>query len=60
VQEKGTAIETTLLFFELEWAALDDARAEELLAADGLEQARHHLRTIRRYARTCSPSRRRR
>jgi oligoendopeptidase F len=49
VQEKGTAIETTLLFFELEWAALDDARAEELLAADGLEQARHHLRTIRRY-----------
>ena len=27
-----------LLFFELEWAALDDERAEELLAADGLEQ----------------------
>jgi oligoendopeptidase F len=49
VQEKGTAIETTLLFFELEWAALDDARADELLAADGLEQARHHLRTARRY-----------
>jgi oligoendopeptidase F len=49
VQEKGTAIETTLLFFELEWAALDDARAEELLAAEGLDQARHHLRTARRY-----------
>ncbi len=30
-QERGTAIETTLLFFELEWAALDDDRAEELL-----------------------------
>jgi oligoendopeptidase F len=49
VQERGTAIETTLLFFELEWAALDDARADELLAADGLEFARHHLATARRY-----------
>ena len=35
VQERGTQIETTLLFFELEWAALDDERAEELLASDG-------------------------
>src|SRR4051794_3066255 len=49
VQERGTQIETTLLFFELEWAALDDAKAEELLAADGLDTARHHLRTMRRY-----------
>jgi oligoendopeptidase F len=49
VQEGGTQIETTLLFFELEWAALDDDRAEELLAADGLDFARHHLRTARRY-----------
>ena len=44
VQEKGTAIETALLFFELEWAALDDERADELLAAEGLDFARHHLR----------------
>jgi oligoendopeptidase F len=49
VNEKATAIETKLLFFELEWAAVDDDRAEELLAADGLETSRHHLRTIRRY-----------
>ncbi len=49
VEEKGTAIETALLFFHLEWAALDDARAEELLAADGLDFARHHLTTARRY-----------
>ena len=49
VQEKGTGIETALLFFELEWAALADERAEELLAADGLDFARHHLRTARRY-----------
>jgi oligoendopeptidase F len=49
VQEKGTAVETKLVFFELEWAAVDDARADELLAADGLDTSRHHLRTLRRY-----------
>jgi oligoendopeptidase F len=49
VSERSTAVETKLLFFELEWAAVDDERAEELLAADGLETSRHHLRTIRRY-----------
>jgi oligoendopeptidase F len=49
VQERGTAIETQLLFFDLEWAALDDDRAEALLQADGLDHARHHLRTARRY-----------
>src|SRR3954470_2942519 len=49
VEEKGTQIETALLFFHLEWAALDDERAEELLATDGLDFARHHLRTARRY-----------
>jgi oligoendopeptidase F len=49
VQEQATVVETRLLFFELEWAELDDDRAEELLAADGLDTARHHLRTIRRY-----------
>jgi oligoendopeptidase F len=49
VQEGATKIETTLLFFELEWAALEDQQADALLAADGLEFARHHLRTARRY-----------
>ena len=49
VEEKGTQIETALLFFHLEWAELDDARAEELLATEGLEFARHHLQTARRY-----------
>jgi len=49
VEERGTAIETKLLFFGLEWAALDDEKAEELLAADGLDFARHHLRMERRY-----------
>ena len=49
VQERGTAIETQLLFFDLEWAEVEDGKADELLQADGLEQARHHLRSIRRY-----------
>jgi oligoendopeptidase F len=49
VQEKATAIETKLLFFELEWAALDDEVADRLLATEGLDFCRHHLRTARRY-----------
>jgi oligoendopeptidase F len=49
VQERATEIETKLLFFELEWAALDDDRAEELLAAEQLEFCRHYLRSARRY-----------
>src|ERR1039458_3587499 len=48
-QEQATAIETTLLFFELEWAALSDERAEELLAGADLDFCRHHLENVRRY-----------
>jgi oligoendopeptidase F len=47
--ERATAIQTKLLFFELEWAALEDDRAEELLATEGLDFCRHHLRLERRY-----------
>jgi oligoendopeptidase F len=49
VQERGTAIETKVLFFELEWAAVPDEHADELLAADGLDFARHYLEKARRY-----------
>src|SRR5918997_5935019 len=49
VQERGTQVETALLFFELEWAALDDERAEALLAREELGFCRHHLRSARRY-----------
>jgi oligoendopeptidase F len=49
VQERATEIETKLLFFELEWAALDDGRAEELLAAGELGFCAHYLRSARRY-----------
>jgi oligoendopeptidase F len=49
VQERATEIETKLLFFELEWAALPDERVDELLANDALDFCRHHLRSARRY-----------
>jgi oligoendopeptidase F len=49
VQEGETQISTTLLFFELEWAALNDERAEELLAGEGLDFCRHYLCNARRY-----------
>ncbi|HEY3727995.1 MAG TPA: M3 family oligoendopeptidase [Solirubrobacteraceae bacterium] len=49
VQERMTAIETRLLFFELEWAALEDDQAERLLAADSLAFCAHYLRSARRY-----------
>jgi oligoendopeptidase F len=50
-QEQGTAIETTLLFFELEWAALPDERVQELLDGgdEDLDFCRHHLLSARRY-----------
>jgi oligoendopeptidase F len=49
VQEGETQISTTLLFFELEWAALSDERAEQLLAGENLDFCRHYLRNARRY-----------
>jgi oligoendopeptidase F len=49
VQERSTAINTQLLWFELEWAALDDDRAAALLADGAVEPYRHHLEAARRY-----------
>jgi oligoendopeptidase F len=55
VQERATEVETKLLFFELEWAAVDDARADQLLAQpdadapDPLAFCRHYLHSSRRY-----------
>jgi oligoendopeptidase F len=48
-QERGTAIETRLLFFELEWASVPDDRAESIIADPALDFCRHYLETIRRY-----------
>src|SRR3954451_18544981 len=49
VQELVTGISTQLVFWDLEWAALDDERAEALLASDELDFCRHHLQAARRY-----------
>jgi oligoendopeptidase F len=49
VQERATEIETLLLFFELDWAGLDDDRAEQLLSSGDLDRYRHHLESVRRY-----------
>jgi oligoendopeptidase F len=49
VEERATAMGTQLVFFELEWAALDDATADAHLADSRLDFARHHLRSVRRY-----------
>jgi oligoendopeptidase F len=49
MQERATEAETKLLFFELEWAAIEDDDADALLDAEGLEFCRHYLRSARRY-----------
>jgi oligoendopeptidase F len=49
VQERATEIETELVFFELEWASLDDQQVERLLADERLDFCRHHLHSARRY-----------
>jgi oligoendopeptidase F len=49
VQERSTAVATQLVFFELEWAALDDDHVEALLADPVLDFCAHHLRSVRRY-----------
>ena len=48
-QELGAAIETQLLFFDLEWNEVPDERSDELLADAELGFAAHHLRNVRRY-----------
>jgi oligoendopeptidase F len=49
VEERATAINTKVLFFDLEWAALPDDRAAELLADEQLTFCRHYLAAARRY-----------
>jgi oligoendopeptidase F len=49
VQERATELETKLLFFELQWAALPDEQAEALLADPALGFCAHYLRSARRY-----------
>ena len=46
--ERSARLRQTLLFFELEWAAVDDRQAEALLADRRLARYRHFLRVTRR------------
>jgi oligoendopeptidase F len=47
-QERSTQVGTKLIFLELEWAAVDDEHAAEVLADPRLGFCRHHLETLRR------------
>lgn len=49
VEEWVARIQTHLVFFELEWAALDDTLADSLLDDPELSFCSHHLRNLRRY-----------
>lgn len=49
VQERSTALATKLVFFELEWAKVDEARVDELLRDPVLDFCAHHLRSMHRY-----------
>jgi oligoendopeptidase F len=49
VRERNTQIETELLFFDLEWSAVDDAVAETLLDDPALARYAQVLRSQRRY-----------
>lgn len=49
VQERGSAVQNALVFFELEWVGLDDEAAEARLAEPALAARRHHLASARRY-----------
>ena len=49
VQERSTALATQLVFFELEWAAVDEAHVGLLLQDPVLDFCAHHLRSMHRY-----------
>ena len=47
--EKAAALETQLLFFPLEWAAVPDDAADAVLADEVLDHWRHHLLSARKF-----------
>jgi oligoendopeptidase F len=49
VQERSSEIKNTLIFFELEWVALDPPAADALLSDPALARRRHLLTAMRRY-----------
>lgn len=51
IKEAGSRIGRETVFFELEWSKLEDSAASALLADKTLAHYRHHLESMRRYAR---------
>ncbi len=49
VQERATEISARLIFFELEWVALETKHAAGLIAAENLAFCRHYLVSLGRY-----------
>ena len=49
LKERAAGIETTLLFFVLEWAAVEDAAADAILGDSASDHYRHWLASARRY-----------
>jgi len=49
VQERGSEIRNALVFFELEWVAVDEERVRTLLSDPILARRRHLLDAMRRY-----------
>jgi oligoendopeptidase F len=49
IQEEYAALSTELLFFGLEWAEVEDAAAEQVLADPAVDEYRHWLEALRRY-----------
>jgi oligoendopeptidase F len=47
VSERLSELSAELVWFELEWVAVDDERARELIDDPALDQYRHHLETVR-------------
>ena len=48
-KEDASLVNRELVFFDLEWAQLDEKDAQRLLAADDTEPYRHFLENIRKY-----------
>jgi oligoendopeptidase F len=48
-QEQASAVRREILFFELEWLAVDEAVAQRLLADPACAARRHFLSSLRRY-----------
>ncbi len=49
LQEESTAVRQHMIFFELEWLALEESVAERVLNDPACERHRHYLRSLRRY-----------